>query len=52
MMLFCFCLQTKESKPESDMKEADPIQKAEKDFFKIVEEEKAKKKKKLVNLCR
>ena len=32
---------------ESGLKEADPIEKAEKDFFKIVEEEKARRKKKM-----
>jgi hypothetical protein len=33
---------------DSGLKEIDPIEKAEKDFFKIVEEEKAKKKKRQV----
>lgn len=39
--------ESKDENPESEMKEADPIEKAEKDFFKIVEEEKARRKKKL-----
>jgi hypothetical protein len=46
------CLKHKEKKEgvaeEPALKEVDPIEKAEKDFFKIVEEEKAKKKKRLV----
>ena len=33
---------------EPGLKEVDPIEKAEKDFFKIVEEEKSKKKKRMV----
>ena len=38
----------REANAEADMKEADPIEKAEKDFFKIVAEEKARRDKKMV----
>ena len=38
----------KEESAETGLKEVDPIEKAEKDFFKIVEEEKSKKKKRMV----
>jgi hypothetical protein len=42
--------EKKEDAPalEAGLKEIDPIEKAEKDFFKIVEEEKSKKKKRMV----
>ena len=40
--------QGKAESTESGLKEADPIEKAEKDFFKLVEEEKAKRKRKMV----
>ena len=51
--IFFFFLNTQKDKKneevaESGLKEADPIEKAEKDFFKIVEEEKARRKKKMV----
>lgn len=38
----------KDTTEETGLKEVDPIEKAEKDFFKIVEEEKNKRKKKQV----
>ena len=42
-------MKKKEEKTESALQEANPIEKAEKDFFKIVEEEKNKRKKKMVS---
>jgi dynein intermediate chain 2 len=39
----------REGNAEAELKEADPIEKAEKDFFKIVEEEKARRNKKMVS---
>ena len=41
-------IKKKDEKADSDLKEADPIEKAEKDFFKIVEEEKNKRNRKMV----
>jgi dynein intermediate chain 2 len=37
-----------ENEKQGDLKEVDPIEKAEKDFFKIVAEEKARRQKKMV----
>jgi hypothetical protein len=48
LIIFFILIQKKDDKPESDLKEANPIEKAEKDFFKIVEEEKSKRNKKMV----
>jgi hypothetical protein len=36
---------------ESELKESDPIEKAEKDFWKIIEEEKRKRDRKTVLVC-
>lgn len=38
----------REAENKEDLQEADPIEKAEKDFFKIVAEEKARRQKKMV----
>jgi dynein intermediate chain 2 len=37
-----------ENEKQGELKEVDPIEKAEKDFFKIVAEEKARRQKKMV----